>query len=351
MIAFFADSATDWIQLNQCFLYLEFLINPDTNYFLKGNIQCDCPSNNAALVTFTYKNKSGNIISPPYFCIPTSEKVGPYKYIPINSSTAHPFQLSFKTHSEAFYIQLGFRTWNNKNLVFIENKIEITVQTSDEIGFEVIDNLPNHESELAKNYWSAIGVSRGYTQDSDWSHRIADEIISFNPFSVLEFGCNVGRNLKTLLQKSNTIEDYLGLDINQDAIKYGNSLGLDKLKLGDEKSLICIPDGSYDICFTVSVIDHIPQPMNVVLNLIRISNKACLFLEPYLGDNGKVLKNYNVQKKMIVETTPYSYSWNYKQLLEAINIYEFLNKLNINVKDFPLNSNLGRYYKLWILEK
>ncbi|WP_434222959.1 class I SAM-dependent methyltransferase [Limnospira platensis CENA597] len=215
----------------------------------------------------------------------------------------------------------------------------------------MIDNLSTHEIESAKNYWSSIGVSKGYTKAARWSHQISDEIISLNPSSVLEFGCNAGRNLKILLDKAESIKNYLGLDINRDAINYGNLQGLEKLKVGDENSLIDISSGTYDVCFTVSVIDHIPQPMNVVLNLIRISKKACLLLEPFLGDNGKVITNYSAQKQAIVETTPYSYSWDYEKLLQAINIYEFLNKLSIKVKDFPLDSNLGRYYKLWIIEK
>ncbi|NET24746.1 bifunctional 2-polyprenyl-6-hydroxyphenol methylase/3-demethylubiquinol 3-O-methyltransferase UbiG [Okeania sp. SIO1I7] len=350
MINYLTNTGTNSVELNQEFLHIELEIQENAHYLLKGNIESSIPARNAALVTFQFSNKSGNLISPPYLEIPNSATVGPYKYIPINSDKKEQFLIAFQTPPESSHLTLGFRLWNSKKKVFIDNKIEV-VKIKDEFELEAINNLFTNEIELAKNYWSNIGVSKGYTKAALWSHKISDEIISFNPSSVLEFGCNAGRNLKTLLEKDESIRNYLGLDINQDAINYGNSQGLEKLKVGDENSLIKIYSGAYDICFTVSVIDHIPQPLNVVLNLIRISKKACLLLEPFLGDNGKVIANYSVQKKNVLETTPYSYSWNYEQLLQAINIYEFLNKLNIKVKDFPLESNLGRYYRLWIIEK
>lgn len=136
-----------------------------------------------------------------------------------------------------------------------------------------------------------------------------------------------------------------GIDINADAVEYGQRVGLD-LEVADEKVLRLMPEACFDVCFTVSVLDHLPNPGPTLSELGRISKKAVLLLEPWLGEEGKVVKNYNLQKKELIGTTPYSYSWDYLELGR-----QYLRGWESSTEPYPMNSNLGRYYHLYNFEK
>lgn len=47
------------------------------------------------------------------------------------------------------------------------------------------------------------------------NQRLADNILSYNPRSVFEFGCGVGKNLELLKER---IPNHLGLDISSKAV-------------------------------------------------------------------------------------------------------------------------------------
>ena len=91
----------------------------------------------------------------------------------------------------------------------------------------------------------------------------------------------------------------------------------------------------------LSVLDHLPDPLSALIELERISTSLML-LEPWMGQEGKSVKNYNIAKQEIVETTPFSYSWDYEKLIR-----EKFPGRKLTVDPMPFQSNLGRYYNLY----
>lgn len=199
------------------------------------------------------------------------------------------------------------------------------------------EKIADDEAEQAKNHWRNTDFS-SYIKEQPWSKFIAERVLSYNPERVFEFGCNAGKNIEALVSRG---VDCYGVDINKDAVFHALSKGL-KVATADEYILKIMPDKSFDVCFTVSVLDHLPEPGPVLKELARLSNKALLLLEPWLGVEGKVVKNFNVQKNKIVDTTPYSYSWDYVALGR-----KWLHGYECSVIEYPLNTNLGRYYNLY----
>ena len=103
-------------------------------------------------------------------------------------------------------------------------------------------------------------------------------------------------------------------------------------------------DGAFDVAFTVSVLDHLPHPEVALKELARISRIAVYLLEPWLGDEGKVVRNYNRALSRDIETTPYSYSWDYQELVKRT-----LPNWSCVSRPMPLPTNLGLFYFLFEL--
>src|SRR5690242_7225756 len=77
------------------------------------------------------------------------------------------------------------------------------------------------EAKDAKNYWSTLPVPNFYKESqTHWSEFMADQILKHNPHSVLEFGCNAGRNLLALQQRAPGLK-LRGIDVNAEAIAFG----------------------------------------------------------------------------------------------------------------------------------
>ena len=196
------------------------------------------------------------------------------------------------------------------------------------------------EAEEAKAYWSGRAFNY-YKRTRVWTDFMADEILSFSPSSVFEFGCNVGKNLLAI--KARAPRTFTaGVDINGDAVQYGRTQNHLSLVCGDEQVCDIIPDGTYDVVFTVSVLDHIPDPKPTLANLARISRGTVLLLEPFTGGEGKVVQNIDSRSGNWIETTPFSYSWDYVRLVET-----HLPGWRVETRDFPMDSNLGRFYKYY----
>lgn len=106
--------------------------------------------------------------------------------------------------------------------------------------------------------------------------RLAEEILSYNPKSVFEFGCGVGKNLDLLRQMSNGTIMLKGIDISAEAVKRARQNSLDVI-LGTEDSLTEI--ALKDIAFTCSVLDHIKDIDFIISELKYIANKVVILLE------------------------------------------------------------------------
>jgi SAM-dependent methyltransferase len=207
------------------------------------------------------------------------------------------------------------------------------------------EELTDLEAKDAKNYWSSLPVPGFYKQpQTHWSEFMADQVLRLKPRSVLEFGCNVGRNLLAIRERAPTLI-LRGVDINAEAVAFGRQeRGLDLLH-GDETFLPAQPNDSFDVIFTVSVIDHLPNPKPVLTEMVRVARLGVLLLEPSLGAEGKVLETLSPQNEGLTKATPYSYSWDYAKLVTGLPV-EF------SKEHYPLSgTSLGAYYWLFRLAK
>jgi SAM-dependent methyltransferase len=196
------------------------------------------------------------------------------------------------------------------------------------------------EQSRAKIYWGQRPFQY-YITKQPWSDFIARRVIKFRPRTVFEFGCNAGKNIRAITEIDSGVF-VAGIDVNRDAIEFGRANGL-RLQTGDEHALKIIPDRSFDVTFTVSVIDHIANPEPVIAELARISRKVLLLLEPWLGAEGKVVRNLSSKGEMI-DTTPFSYSWDYPRIVRST-----LPEWHVQDEPCVLDSNLGRYYRLYTI--
>lgn len=201
-----------------------------------------------------------------------------------------------------------------------------------------------NEVSDAKTYWSSLDVSKHgtYLKRQPWSVELAELFAARSPRSVFEFGCNAGKNLLTVRER--LPKCFLaGIDINAQAIELARKSML-RASVGDEKLLELFPNRSFDICFTVSVLDHLPEPAPALRQLARMSAKALYLLEPWLGSEGRVVRNYNERLERAIDTTPYSYSWDYPALVARL-----LPQWQLSQRPMPMPTNLGPYYHLFEL--
>lgn len=131
------------------------------------------------------------------------------------------------------------------------------------------------KNEIAREFY------KNYNNGTDmlklnWD--IIDLILQENPNSVFEFGCGTGKILYHLLQMNPSL-DILGNDISQKAINTGKDIfGLDIIN-SDESLLARIENNRYDVVFTCSVLNHIPDIDYIVPHLQRISKKTVFLAE------------------------------------------------------------------------
>lgn len=203
------------------------------------------------------------------------------------------------------------------------------------------------EDASAKSYWSTTEFqSRGYgKRPPHYAREIARLIVGLGASSVLEFGCNAGRNLELLGQAAAAagapVPRRLGLDINAESIAVGvDEWGLD-LRVGDELMVAEMEPGSWDLVFTVSVIDHIPHPRSALEALARAAGRWLLLLEPHDQHTGRVEQYRSAFVDGEGEVTPFSYVHDYDRLLGELGMTEVL--------DIPMPTGLARLGPLYRL--
>lgn len=215
---------------------------------------------------------------------------------------------------------------------------------ADDLTVLLVDQFGADEPDAAKRYWSSKPFAF-YVKSQPWSERMADRVLSFSPTSVLEFGCNAGKNLKAIRDKDASVAVH-GLDINAPAIKHAQALGLG-CGVGDETALRAFPDNAFDLAFTISVLDHLPYPELALVELLRISRTAVILYEPWLGVEGRVTERA-IPGADRVACTPFSYSWNYPKL-----VAEHAPGWAIAVEEAPLEAEQSRgwaeFYRLHTL--
>jgi len=115
---------------------------------------------------------------------------------------------------------------------------------------------------------------------------IADVITAYNPRSVLEIGCCVGTTL-FLLQGRLTNTKFYGIDIAEDAVRFGNnhaiynSYGNVEIICANGQELEMFGDKSIELVFTDATLSNIsPNGANKIISEIkRIAQKTIIFNE------------------------------------------------------------------------
>lgn len=183
------------------------------------------------------------------------------------------------------------------------------------------------EREDAASYWANRKLG-AFSKPRPWSKTLAQRIASYQPASVFEFGCNVGRHLQAVREQLPEAR-IVGMDIHLPAVQAARHHGL-AVMLGDELSLSLIPDRGVDVAFTVSVIDHLPSPAQALYELDRLATLLVL-VEPWLGHEAKLADT---------GTSPWTYSWDYARRLPH---------RTWQVEPFPLHDKgAGPHYQLHI---
>lgn len=173
------------------------------------------------------------------------------------------------------------------------------------------------EASKAKEYFAGLGVQKFYLDEARWARYIAEQVLLLDPASVFEFGCNRGRNLVEI-NKLNADVRLAGVDVNPDAVAWGREQhGLD-LHVGDESFLGAMEDQAFDVTFTLSVLDHLPDPRPVLRELIRVARKGVILLEPWLGQEGKLVQALDCTSGISEDAEPYEYSWDYVRLVQDL---------------------------------
>ena len=165
------------------------------------------------------------------------------------------------------------------------------------------------ESSKAASYWANL-ESYHFSNDDDpiavaRSRWIAEEILgsSTQLQSVLEIGCNSGRNLFHI-QQSHPEARLKGLDINADALVFARETkpGIDFELI--EPGLWSENAEAWDFGLTMSVLDHIPYESAKAL-VANISNscRAVIGVEMWDGEPGsRGLYKYSINLSELYES-------------------------------------------------
>jgi len=185
-------------------------------------------------------------------------------------------------------------------------------------GFVVVppDKFEPSEPGTARAYWSTLAVQPFYGQAKPWAAWIADTVKEIRAQSVLEFGCNRGRNL-VAVREAWPRARLVGLDINADAVASGRAEWDLDLRVGGEEELAKFADDEFDFVFTVSVLDHIADIDRALEQLVRVCRRHLLLLEVRLPVEGKVLRHFDHKENTVLDSTTASYSWHLEKRLAA----------------------------------
>ena len=188
-----------------------------------------------------------------------------------------------------------------------------------------MSGLPRVEVEPAIGVAEADGV-RGFYVNSTvqpfryengpehYARLVAETVASFAPSSVLEFGCGSGRNLAVL--RDLTPARLVGVDLNPTAVEWGReNFGLD-LRVGDETWLPAQGLDAFDIVYTVSVIDHIPDPQTAIRALVAAAADLVVVCEIMHSEIGRLARMEDADGRL-TDGYPFSYFHDYPALFAA----------------------------------
>jgi glycosyltransferase involved in cell wall biosynthesis/SAM-dependent methyltransferase len=207
---------------------------------------------------------------------------------------------------------------------------------------------PDSEAAQAKRYWSVTEAQgREHAQTPPHIMALAELCLEAGATRILEFGCYGGRNLQAIREAygaaGKSPPELLGLDINAMAVAWGRERWKLDLRVADEDALASLADDSWDVAFTVSVLDHMPEPTETVEELVRIARRRVIILEPHAPavDSGTVTMVRSRYSSADDEVTPYTYIHDYSSLFLGLPVVQEL--------DLPMPTHLvrlGPFYRL-----
>jgi SAM-dependent methyltransferase len=177
-------------------------------------------------------------------------------------------------------------------------------QVTNWLGFET-------ESRHASRFWASMEDFAAYYEDPIAQERsrwlCADVFSTLGLTSLLEMGCNSGRNLAFAKQILGPIR-LKGIDVNARAIEYAQKRNADILYEVCDANDWKEPRKSWDAILTMSVIDHIPDEVikTVAQNMVNTSKKNIVCVELWDGGEGR--------------RGPYKYSRDLRQLFEPLGV-------------------------------
>src|SRR3972149_9784268 len=143
------------------------------------------------------------------------------------------------------------------------------------------------EAQEALEFWEKVEMDKNYFNTPQPQMYIIEEAIRQlelpSPARICEFGCGMGRNLAYLREKRT--EDYLyGIDCNERSINIAKQNYTNiHFEVGSLKEL----KGFCEVIFTVSMLDHVPNPIDY-LNKFMLSANNILLLELQLPTFGRI---------------------------------------------------------------
>lgn len=219
------------------------------------------------------------------------------------------------------------------------------------------------EAQNAKVYWAShhFQSPRIPPREEQWyRYALAEYILSLSPKSILEFGCNSGRNLQIIRSMATKPVELTGIDYNAQSLEAAQSLnGSGEIRYieGDELALAGFLPNRFDVVFTCSVLDHIPDPewKHAYDELVRIANTAVVLVEPiiYVAKIEGTLNPKPMEVDMSefdppIAAPPYSYSHAYLSHDPGL---EIVRNLPMGEASAPGWEEFGHLYHLLIRKK
>lgn len=144
--------------------------------------------------------------------------------------------------------------------------------------------------EKVHQYW--LNPSKGnrpetYIQGLTYSSEYLVSLISQNAYHsdrIIELGCNIGKNLEKLFHFG--FHNLTAIEINLEAINLMKTVfpkmakQLNIFLSSIEKQILIFKDNSFDIVFTVAVLQHIHPDSNFIFShIVRITKKYLITME------------------------------------------------------------------------
>ena len=135
------------------------------------------------------------------------------------------------------------------------------------------------------------------------------------------------------------------MDLNRTAIEAGSrAFDLD-LRVADETALANIPKRSFDISFTVSVLDHIALPEHTIARLAAITQRFSITYEICHDKTGKIQSMQDATGN-IIDAYPCSYFHDYRSLFANAGCWLLLDAARPSASRFPTGCP-ARHLSVW----